>query len=89
MMRFGSMQYTNNGGHFAACSDRTAPVADGIGAKLARLARRLTDAIAQQGQRDVDRKVARVLARSSGRITDGTEREIMRKAPASGWSPPQ
>ena len=83
------MQYTNHGGHFAACSDRTAPVADGIGAKLARLVRRLSDAPAAQRQREVDREIALVLARSGGRITDSMEREMMEKALASDWRLPQ
>ena len=83
------MAYTTHGGHFGLCSDRTAPVANGIGAKLARLARRLTDALAAQRQREVDREIARILARSGGRITDSMEREIMRKVFESDWSLPQ
>ena len=71
------------------CGDRAAPVANGIGAKLRRLARRLTDALAAQRQREVDREIARYLARSGGRLTDSMEREIMRKVFASDWSPPQ
>jgi hypothetical protein len=65
-----------------------APFANGIGAKLARLTSRLNDALAAQRQRDVDREIARLLARSGGRITDSTEREIMRKALESDWSLP-
>ena len=42
-----------------------------------------------QRQREVDREIARVLARSGGRITDSMEREMMRKALASDWSLPQ
>jgi len=83
------MEYTIHCGDFAACSDRMAPVANGIGAKLARLARRLTDALVAPGQREVDREIARLLANSGGRITDSMEREIMRKALGSGWSLPQ
>jgi hypothetical protein len=74
---------------FHLCSDRTAPVAKGIGATLARLAGLLTGAFAQQRQREVDREVALVLARSGGRITDSMEREMMQKALASDWSLPQ
>jgi hypothetical protein len=73
----------------AISSDRTAPVANDIGSKLARLARRLTDAVAQQRQRDIDLEVARVLPRSGGRFTDSIEREIMWKALAPDWTPPQ
>jgi hypothetical protein len=56
------------------------PVASGIGAKLARLARLLTDASAAQRRREVDREIALLLARSGGRITDSMEREMMEKA---------
>jgi hypothetical protein len=57
--------------------------------KLARAAHRLGEALAQQRQSEVDREVARVLARSGGRITDSMEREIMQKVFASDWSLPQ
>jgi hypothetical protein len=85
----GSMAYTWHCGNFASASERAAPVANGIGAKVARLARRLTYAVVEQRQRDVDREIARALARSGGRITDSMEREIMQKALASDWSLPQ
>ena len=84
----GRMAYITHSGLFGPCSDRTAPVTNGIGGKLARLARRLTDAIAAQRQRVVDREIARFLARSGGRITDSMEREIMNKALESDWSLP-
>ncbi len=83
------MAYTTHGGDFGSCSDRTAPVANGVGAKLARLARLLSDAFAAGRQRQVDREIARVLARSGGRITDSIEREMMQKALASDWSQPR
>ena len=50
--------------------DRTAPVANGIGAKLARLARRLIDAPAAQRQREADRDCPPPGALLGGRITD-------------------
>ena len=83
------MAYTTHSGDFGLCGDRAAPAANGVGAKLARLARRLTDALAAQRQREVDREIARLLARSGGRLTDSMEREIMEKALASDWSLPQ
>jgi hypothetical protein len=58
----------------------------GIGAKLARLARRLTDALVAPRQSEVDREIARLLACSGGRITDSMEREIIEKVLASDWS---
>ena len=72
------------------CVDRTAPVANSVGARLKRLARRLTDALIEaHRRRDVDREIARLLAQSGGRLTDSLEREIMQKVFASDWSPPQ
>ena len=76
------------GRDFGLSGGRTAPVANGIGAKLARLVRRLSDARAQR-QRKVDREIALVLARSGGRITDSMEREMMERALASDWRLPQ
>lgn len=83
------MAYTSHCGNFASPSERAALVANGIGAKLARLARRLTYPLVEQRQREVDREIAGALARSGGRITDSIEREIMQKALASDWSLPQ
>jgi hypothetical protein len=82
------MSYAAYGRDFGLSGDRTAPVANGIGAKLARLVRRLSDARAQR-QRKVDREIALVLARSGGRITDSMEREMMEKALAADWRLPQ
>jgi len=76
-------------GDFGLCGDRRAPVVNGVGAKLRRLARRLTDALEAQRRREVDREIARLLAQSGGRLTDSLEREIMRKVFASDWSLPQ
>ena len=85
----GPMACKTHSGDFGLSTDRAAPIANGIGAKLARLARRLTDALAAQRQREVDREIGRLLARSGGRITDSMEREIMQKVFASDWSLPQ
>jgi hypothetical protein len=49
----------------------------------------MSDAPAAQRQREVDREIALVLARSGGRITDSMEREMMEKALASDWRLPQ
>jgi hypothetical protein len=84
----GPMACTTQNGVFDLNSDRRSPVANGVGAQLARLARRLTDALAARRQREVDREIARLLARSGGRITDSLEREIMRKVLVSHWSLP-
>jgi hypothetical protein len=74
---------------FGLCSDRTAPLANGVGAKLKRLARRLTGALQAQRRSGVDREIASLLAQSGGRLTDSLEREIMQKVFASDWSLPQ
>jgi hypothetical protein len=83
------MAYVKHSGSFDLRVDRTAPVAKGLGQKLERLARRLTDTLDAQRQREVDREAARLLAQSGGRLTDSLEREIMRKAFPSDWRPPQ
>jgi hypothetical protein len=83
------MAYTTHSGDFGLSGDCTAPIANGIGAKLARLARRLSDAPAAQRQREIDREIALLLARSGGRITDSFEREMMEKTLASDWRTPQ
>jgi hypothetical protein len=84
----GPMAYTTQSGDFGLSGGSVAPVSNGIGAKLARLADHLTAAFAAQGRSDVDREMTRVLAHSGGRITDSVEREMMRKAFESDWSLP-
>ena len=71
------------------CGDRAAPVANGVGARLKRLVRRLTDALEAPRRTEVDREAARLMAQSGGRLTDSMEREIFRKVFASDWSLPQ
>jgi hypothetical protein len=71
------------------CGDRAAPVANGVGAELRRLGRRLTFALKAPRRSQVDREIARLLAQSGGRLTDSLEREIMQKVFASDWSLPQ
>ena len=83
------MAYMADSEDFGLSGERKGSVANGIGAKLARLARRLSEAPAAQRQREVDREIALLLARSGGRITDSMEREMMEKALVSDWSLPQ
>jgi hypothetical protein len=72
------------------CGDLAAsPVANGVGATLKRLARRLSFALKAERPSQVDREIARLLAQSSGRLTDSLEREIMQKVFASDWNPLQ
>jgi hypothetical protein len=85
----GPMACITHSRDFVLPGDRKAPAANGIGGKLARLARGLTYALAAQRQKEVDREIARLLSHSGGRITDSMEREMMEKALASDWSPPQ
>ena len=83
------MAHATHSGDFGLCGGRAATVANGVGAKLKRLARRLTDALEARRRSEVDREIARLLAQSGGRFTDSLEREIMRKVFASDWSLPQ
>ncbi len=83
------MEHITHCGDFGLCGDRTPPVANGFGAKLKKLARRLTDALEAQRRSEVDREIARLLANSGGHFTDSMEREIMRKVFASDWTLPQ
>ena len=83
------MASATHSGDFSLCGDRAAPVANGVGAKLEGLARRLNDALETRRRSEVDREIARLLAQSGGRLTDSLEREIMRKVFSSDWSLPQ
>ena len=83
------MACTTHGVDFGHCGDRTARIESGVSSWLRRLARRLSDALDATRQRDVDREMARLLARSGVRITDSIEREMMRKVLESDWSLPQ
>jgi len=83
------MAYVTHNGNFGLWVDRAAPVANGVGRKVKRLARRLTNALEAPRRTEVDREAARLLAQSGGRLTDSMEREIFRKVFASDWSLPQ
>ena len=81
------MAYATLRENFGLCCDRAATVANGVGAKLKRLARRLSFALEARRRSEVDREIARLLAQSGGRLTDSLEREIMRKVLASEACP--
>jgi hypothetical protein len=74
--------------HFGSYSERTAPVADGVAARLKRLIRFLADGLEQRRQREVEEIIGHILAQSGGRFTDSVEAEITRKVLGSGWSLP-
>jgi hypothetical protein len=76
-------------GDFGLFGNHAAPVTTGIGAKLAGLARRVSDALDARRQSEFEREIARLLAQSGGRLTDSVEREIMQKVFASDWRLPQ
>ena len=78
-----------HGGDFGLFGARAAPVANGVGAKLERLAGRLTGALEARRRSEVDREIARFLAQSGGPLTDSLEREIMQRVFASDWSLPK
>jgi hypothetical protein len=83
------MAYAAHSRDFGLSGDRTALVTSGIGTSLARLARILSEISAAQRQREVDREIALLLARSGGRFTDSKEREILEKALGSDWRLPR
>ena len=85
----GPMANATNSENFGLCCDGAAPIANGVGAKLKRLARRLTEGLEAHRRSEVDREIAHLLAQSGGRLTDSLEREIMQKVFASDWSLPQ
>ena len=90
MMRFVPWHMSRTAEISAYAAIARAPVATGVGAMLKRLARRLSPTRSlRPRQREFDREIGRLLARSGGRITDSMEREIMEKALASDWSLPQ
>jgi len=78
------MSSATHSGHFGDVFDRAAPFANGAGARLRSLGRRLADALEARRQREVDEEFARLLVQSGGRLTDSVEREMMRKALESG-----
>lgn len=65
-----------------------ASVAEVVGGWLRKLARRVSDAFETQRGREIDREIARLLARSGGRLTDSVEREIAQALLASNWRLP-
>ena len=79
------MAYATLRENFGLWGNRAATVANGVGAKLKQLARRLS--FEAQCRSEVDREIARLLAQSGGRFTDSLEREIMRKVLASEACP--
>ena len=83
------MAYVTHSGNFGPHGHRWAQFANGVGAKLKRLARRLSFALKAERPSQVDREIARLLSQSSGRLTDSMEREIMQKVFASDWNPLQ
>jgi hypothetical protein len=48
--------------------------------------RRILNFISAWDQKQKDREIERLLARSGGRFTDALERRIMQRAMASDWS---
>ena len=68
------MAYVTHSGNFGPHGHRWAQFANGVGAKLKRLARRLTDAVETPRRTEVDRQMARLMAQSGGRLTDSMER---------------
>jgi len=83
------MAFTIHIDDFGLGGGRAAHLANGVGATLRIVVRRLTEALETPHQEEVDREMTRALARSGGRLTDSMEREVMQKVFASDWSLPQ
>ena len=66
------------GARLTLYGDLAASVANTVGSGLKKLGRRLNEAFEAPRRREVERKIARVLALSGGRLTDSVEREIER-----------
>jgi hypothetical protein len=81
------MAYATHNEDFGSCGG--SPLAASNANKFMKLARRLSGAFRGHRESEVDREIARLLARSGGCLTDSLEREIMQKVFASEWSPPQ
>jgi len=58
----------------------------GAVAKKFGILRRVFEAFVESRQRDVDRQIACLLARSGQKLTDGLEREISQRLLTSDWS---
>jgi hypothetical protein len=82
------MASATHGGVPSLNGDRAASVANAVGSGLKKVGRGLNEAFEAPGRREVDRKIARVLALSGGRLTDSVEREIARTLLASDWHLP-
>jgi hypothetical protein len=59
--------------------DKAATTRSGAVANKAGVLRRIFDAIVEPRQTQVDRDIARILARSGGRLTDDIEREMTQR----------
>jgi hypothetical protein len=74
----GPMATIAHGAVLTLYGDLAAAVANAIGSGLKKLERGLNEAFEAPARREVDRKIALVLERSGGRLTDSVEREIAR-----------
>ena len=80
------MTYAAHHKEFASyVGDRAPPKRDAV-ANQTGILWRIIDAIFESRQRQADRESARFLARSGGRLTDDTERQMMRHLSTSNWS---
>ena len=79
------MAGATHNGVLSLYGDRAASVAEAVGGGLKKLAGRLNDAIEFYRRRQTDVEIARLLARSGGRLTDSVEREIAEAILASDW----
>jgi hypothetical protein len=80
------MRYAANHKDFGSfVPHQASPKAETVSRRIG-LARRVFDALMHSRQRDVDRQIARFVARSGRAFTDDLERELTRRLLTSNWS---
>jgi hypothetical protein len=80
------MTYAAQHGHFTPYfTDKALPKSHAV-AKTPGMLWRIFDAIVESRQKRVDRQIARLLARSGGRMTDDIEREMTQSLLTDNWN---
>lgn len=80
------MTYAANYRDFGSCFRDTASAKSSPDANKPGILRRIFGAIFETRQEQIEREVARFVARSGGRITDDIERRIMQRFFTSNWN---
>jgi hypothetical protein len=80
------MTYAAHHRDFSSCFGGKASARSNAVANKAGILRRIFDAIFESRQKQVDRDIARFLARSGGRLTDDIEREMTQRLLTGNWN---